>query len=132
MARKDADEMKIEVLQVVEEAGENLDCSNQLEIQTQNQIQQHPYAFHVSGPRNVPTINWRDLINSTWLVQFVFSAFFRFFCCCISMAVLLFESSKIVVCVRIFVRNSRFCVLNFRVIGSNELICAVALKFSDL
>ncbi|KAG6423757.1 hypothetical protein SASPL_114160 [Salvia splendens] len=27
---------------------------------------QHPYAFNVSGPRNVPSINWRDLINSTW------------------------------------------------------------------
>ncbi|KAL7129214.1 hypothetical protein ABFS83_13G049800 [Erythranthe nasuta] len=27
---------------------------------------QHPYAFHVSGPRNVPSINWRDLICSTW------------------------------------------------------------------
>ncbi|PIN25632.1 hypothetical protein CDL12_01635 [Handroanthus impetiginosus] len=33
----------------------------ELEPQTQ-----HPYAFDVSGPRNVPSINWRDLINSTW------------------------------------------------------------------
>ncbi|RVW98613.1 hypothetical protein CK203_032140 [Vitis vinifera] len=24
----------------------------------------HPYAFHVSGPRNVSSPNWRDLINS--------------------------------------------------------------------
>lgn len=27
----------------------------------------HPYAFHVSGPRNVASLNWRDLINSNWL-----------------------------------------------------------------
>ncbi|KAK8507760.1 hypothetical protein V6N13_140504 [Hibiscus sabdariffa] len=26
----------------------------------------HPYAFHVSGPRNVARPNWRDLINSSW------------------------------------------------------------------
>ncbi|OWM78771.1 GDSL esterase/lipase At4g10955 [Punica granatum] len=26
----------------------------------------HPYAFHVSGPRNVPSPNWRDLISSSW------------------------------------------------------------------
>ncbi|KAJ8749386.1 hypothetical protein K2173_018876 [Erythroxylum novogranatense] len=26
----------------------------------------HPYAFHVSGPRNVAFPNWRDIINSSW------------------------------------------------------------------
>ncbi|XP_062105734.1 GDSL esterase/lipase At4g10955 [Humulus lupulus] len=26
----------------------------------------HPYAFHVSGPRNVSSLNWRELINSSW------------------------------------------------------------------
>lgn len=26
----------------------------------------HPYAFHVSGPRKVSSPNWRDLINSSW------------------------------------------------------------------
>ncbi|ONI17736.1 hypothetical protein PRUPE_3G176300 [Prunus persica] len=26
----------------------------------------HPYAFHVSGPRNLTAPNWRDLINSSW------------------------------------------------------------------
>lgn len=30
----------------------------------------HPYAFHVSGPRNVAPPNWRDLINSSWSVPF--------------------------------------------------------------
>ncbi|KAL0362538.1 UNVERIFIED_CONTAM: hypothetical protein Scaly_1209000 [Sesamum calycinum] len=66
MAKRVGDEMKNEVLQVVERPGRNQDCENQsvetvLETETQ-----HPYAFHVSGPRNVPSINWRDLINSTW------------------------------------------------------------------
>ena len=28
----------------------------------------HPYAFHVSGPRNLNSPNWRDLINSSWSV----------------------------------------------------------------
>ncbi|XP_027340886.1 GDSL esterase/lipase At4g10955 [Abrus precatorius] len=26
----------------------------------------HPYAFHVSGPRNLTNLNWRDLISSSW------------------------------------------------------------------
>ncbi|XP_027368998.1 GDSL esterase/lipase At4g10955-like [Abrus precatorius] len=26
----------------------------------------HPYAFHVSGPRNFTLLNWRDLIISSW------------------------------------------------------------------
>ncbi|XP_047308780.1 GDSL esterase/lipase At4g10955-like [Impatiens glandulifera] len=26
----------------------------------------HPYAFHVSGPRNLSSPNWKDLINSSW------------------------------------------------------------------
>ncbi|KAI4306001.1 hypothetical protein L6164_029320 [Bauhinia variegata] len=30
------------------------------------QEEAHPYAFHVSGPRNLTTLNWRDLINSSW------------------------------------------------------------------
>ncbi|KAL7087133.1 hypothetical protein ACP275_13G047400 [Erythranthe tilingii] len=61
MGKRGSDEIKNQVLQVVEitpqpqPQGTNQDCENQ-----------HPYAFHVSGPRNVPSINWRDLINSTW------------------------------------------------------------------
>ncbi|GLU03982.1 hypothetical protein SLE2022_211510 [Rubroshorea leprosula] len=30
------------------------------------QEEAHPYAFHVSGPRNVASPNWKDLINSSW------------------------------------------------------------------
>lgn len=33
-----------------------------------DQPESHPYAFHVSGPRNVSSPNWRDLINSSWSV----------------------------------------------------------------
>ncbi|KAA8526200.1 hypothetical protein F0562_008061 [Nyssa sinensis] len=29
-------------------------------------MEAHPYAFDVSGPRNVSSPNWRDLINSSW------------------------------------------------------------------
>uniref|UniRef100_A0A7C8ZYD2 Uncharacterized protein n=1 Tax=Opuntia streptacantha TaxID=393608 RepID=A0A7C8ZYD2_OPUST len=29
-------------------------------------VEAHPYAFHVSGPRNLSSPNWRDLINSSW------------------------------------------------------------------
>lgn len=29
-------------------------------------VESHPYAFHVSGPRNVSSPNWKDLINSSW------------------------------------------------------------------
>lgn len=41
-------------------------------------IESHPYAFHVSGPRNVSSPNWKDLINSSWLV--VSSTHNLFFC----------------------------------------------------
>lgn len=26
----------------------------------------HPYDFHVSGPRNLPPPNWKDIIRSSW------------------------------------------------------------------
>lgn len=32
---------------------------------------QHPYAFSVYGPRKVPSVNWRDLIISSWSVLFL-------------------------------------------------------------
>lgn len=31
-----------------------------------NPREAHPDAFHVSGPRNVTSLNWRDLISSSW------------------------------------------------------------------
>lgn len=80
MGKRGAEEMKNEVLQVVEGEGRNQDCENQ-SVKTELVPQtQHPYAFHVSGPRNVPSINWRDLINSTWSVL-IFPTFFKFLIC---------------------------------------------------
>lgn len=29
----------------------------------------HPYDFHVSGPRNLSSPNWKDLIRSSWFVS---------------------------------------------------------------
>ncbi|KAK6919780.1 hypothetical protein RJ641_015684 [Dillenia turbinata] len=29
-------------------------------------VESHPYAFDVSGPRNLSSLNWRDLFNSSW------------------------------------------------------------------
>ncbi|KAH6822890.1 alpha/beta-Hydrolases superfamily protein [Perilla frutescens var. hirtella] len=68
MGRKAAAEelMKTEVLQVVEERGRNQECASATQPELLDPQTQHPYAFHVSGPRNVPSINWRDLISSTW------------------------------------------------------------------
>jgi hypothetical protein len=35
-------------------------------VVVQKQEEAHPYAFHVSGPRNLVNLNWRDLISSSW------------------------------------------------------------------
>ncbi|KAL7185171.1 hypothetical protein ACSBR2_027159 [Camellia fascicularis] len=35
-------------------------------VEAEREKAHHPYAFHVSGPRNVASPNWRDLINSSW------------------------------------------------------------------
>uniref|UniRef100_A0A5B7AHX7 GDSL esterase/lipase n=1 Tax=Davidia involucrata TaxID=16924 RepID=A0A5B7AHX7_DAVIN len=35
-------------------------------VEGEREKEAHPYAFHVSGPRNVSSPNWRDLINSSW------------------------------------------------------------------
>ena len=31
-----------------------------------NASSDHPFAFHVSGPRKVSSPSWRDLLNSSW------------------------------------------------------------------
>ncbi|KAG6785968.1 hypothetical protein POTOM_007559 [Populus tomentosa] len=44
-------------------------CSGELQERDMVVVQEeeaHPYAFHVSGPRNVASPNWRDLISSSW------------------------------------------------------------------
>ncbi|GAA0170677.1 hydrolase [Lithospermum erythrorhizon] len=40
--------------------------SEEIEQQKFDVDKEHPYAFHVSGPRNVASPNWRDLISSSW------------------------------------------------------------------
>ena len=57
MAKPEAEEITTEVV-LVKEPGEAHDQHH------------HPYAFHVSGPRNVASPNWRDLINSSWSVKY--------------------------------------------------------------
>ncbi|KAL0328332.1 UNVERIFIED_CONTAM: hypothetical protein Scaly_2265800 [Sesamum calycinum] len=57
--------MKNEAVQVV---GGNNNCQNR-NVKTEQGPQtqtQHPSAFQVSGPQNVPSTNWRDLISSSW------------------------------------------------------------------
>ncbi|KAL9395892.1 hypothetical protein Peur_010145 [Populus x canadensis] len=44
-------------------------CSGEVQERDMVVVQEeeaHPYAFHVSGPRNVASPNWRDLISSSW------------------------------------------------------------------
>ncbi|CAH9143201.1 unnamed protein product [Cuscuta epithymum] len=36
------------------------------EMSSKDQSDSHPYAFQASGPRNLSSPNWRDLINSSW------------------------------------------------------------------
>lgn len=47
-------------------------------------VEAHPYAFHVSGPRNLSSPNWRDIISSSWSVSlFIFSIFLTFLVDCL-------------------------------------------------
>lgn len=44
-------------------------CSGEVQKRDMVVVQEeeaHPYAFHVSGPRNVASPNRRDLISSSW------------------------------------------------------------------
>ncbi|MED6182547.1 hypothetical protein PIB30_029411 [Stylosanthes scabra] len=50
-------------IQVIKEEEEEEESVAELVVGAK---EEHPYAFHVSGPRNLATLNWRDLINSTW------------------------------------------------------------------
>lgn len=49
---------------------------NEGETLKESGIESHPYAFHVSGPRNVSSPNWKDLINSSWLVSSTHKSYF--------------------------------------------------------
>ncbi|XP_059301241.1 GDSL esterase/lipase At4g10955-like isoform X1 [Lycium ferocissimum] len=58
MAKRGSDEMKNELMGAEGEI--------KMENLKEGVVESHPYAFHVSGPRNVASPNWRDLINSSW------------------------------------------------------------------
>ncbi|KAM7277773.1 hypothetical protein ACFE04_004907 [Oxalis oulophora] len=68
-------EIKIEIKRQQKEIVEEedvlcKDSSSILAVTTRIEEEQveenHPYAFHVSGPRNLTSPNWRDLISSSW------------------------------------------------------------------
>ncbi|QCD79507.1 hypothetical protein DEO72_LG1g3149 [Vigna unguiculata] len=58
---KEEDEETKEVVQEKEEGTKEV-------VQQKEEDASHPYAFHVSGPRNLTNLNWRDLISSSWWV----------------------------------------------------------------
>lgn len=62
-AKLEAEEMVATTMQMVESGGG---------------VEAHPYAFHVSGPRNLSSPNWRDIINSSWFVSSFFPSYLYF------------------------------------------------------
>ncbi|KAK1397210.1 Fungal lipase-like domain containing protein [Heracleum sosnowskyi] len=46
--------------------GQEFRNSNKEECNDNCDTNNHPYVFHVSGPRKVSSLNWRDLIKSSW------------------------------------------------------------------
>ncbi|KAE8684652.1 golgi transport complex family protein [Hibiscus syriacus] len=71
MAAKRGAEEKItkEVMVVQEMGGGAVAVVEEQEEKDKEKEEAHPYAFHVSGPRNVARPNWRDLINSSWSTE---------------------------------------------------------------
>lgn len=59
---------KSQSIKTKEEEEEELEEGENVVVQQQQQEEAHPYAFHVSGPRNLTNLNWRDLISSSWFV----------------------------------------------------------------
>ncbi|KAJ8438231.1 hypothetical protein Cgig2_028134 [Carnegiea gigantea] len=58
-AKRKAEEMAAPTMETVE--GNNSGAGG-----SGSGVEAHPYAFHVSGPRNLSSPNWRDLIDSSW------------------------------------------------------------------
>lgn len=61
------------------------ETAKEITMEVVQQGEAHPYAFHVSGPRNVSSPNWRDLISSSWSVPIsilypLLSFVCKFFC----------------------------------------------------
>lgn len=57
-----------EVMVVVEEGAGGGRCGGEAVVvaAADAEVEGHPYAFHVSGPRNLPLPNWREIIRSSW------------------------------------------------------------------
>ena len=55
--------------EITKEEQEQEEGSMVVVVEEEEEEEAHPYAFHVSGPRNVAKPNWRDLINSSWSVH---------------------------------------------------------------
>lgn len=60
---REVEEMVATTMQVVEASNNN----NNGNI-VGGGVEAHPYAFHVSGPRNLSSPTWRDIISSSWFV----------------------------------------------------------------
>lgn len=41
----------------------------------------HPFDFHVCGPRNISAPNWKDVIRSSWFVLSLSVIWFLVFLC---------------------------------------------------
>ncbi|XP_010557146.1 PREDICTED: GDSL esterase/lipase At4g10955 [Tarenaya hassleriana] len=55
-----------ETVAVMAAAAEDMGAATPETVAVREEETHHPYAFNVSGPRNVASPNWRDLINSSW------------------------------------------------------------------
>jgi hypothetical protein len=62
------EEEEEEVMVVVEEGAGGGRCGGEAVVvaAADAEVEGHPYAFHVSGPRNLPLPNWREIIRSSW------------------------------------------------------------------
>lgn len=87
MGKRGAKELNNGVLQAMEikedeEQNRNQNLKEKTELESEDH--HHPYAFHVSGPRNVSSPSWKDLINSSWSVPITpFFSFSSLMCLCL-------------------------------------------------
>ncbi|BAT88863.1 hypothetical protein LR48_Vigan09g046200 [Vigna angularis] len=59
-------QMTIPVIKEEDEGTKEVVQEKDEEVQQKGEEASHPHAFHVSGPRNLTNLNWRDLISSSW------------------------------------------------------------------
>ncbi|KAL5701411.1 hypothetical protein ACHQM5_026751 [Ranunculus cassubicifolius] len=39
---------------------------SEVEVKVKEKDDEHPYAFHVAGPRNISSPNWKEIFSSSW------------------------------------------------------------------